>query len=67
MSDANLNQFNGDALSELSRTTTAYHEASIDRIEETRQEYLEALRNFNESQGKTERPSGVRFFTSAGM
>jgi len=42
-----------DPLSELGRTTTAYHDAPIDRIEDARQEYLEALRNFNLAQGGT--------------
>lgn len=36
-----------DLLSELSRKTTAYHDATVDRIEDARAEYLEALRSFN--------------------
>jgi hypothetical protein len=36
-----------DILSELGRTTTAYHEATPDRFEDARQEYEEALRKFN--------------------
>lgn len=36
-----------DLLSELGRATTAYHDAPIDRVEDAREEYLEALRNFN--------------------
>jgi len=39
-----------DFLSELSRATTAYHDAPIDLMEDARQEYLEALRNFNSAQ-----------------
>ena len=36
-----------DVLSELGRATTAYHDASPERAEYARQEYEEALRNFN--------------------
>jgi len=42
-----------DFLSELSRKTTAYHDAPIDRIDDAREEYLEALRKFNQAQGCT--------------
>jgi hypothetical protein len=35
-----------DVLTELSRATTAYHEALPDRAELARQEYEEALRKF---------------------
>ena len=35
-----------DALSELGRATTAYHEAPPEEMENARQEYEEALRNF---------------------
>lgn len=38
-----------DALCELGRATTAYHEALPDRVEYARQEYQEALRRFNDS------------------
>ncbi len=38
-------------LSELSRATTAYHEAAPDSIEDAREQYLEALRNFQAAQG----------------
>ena len=41
--------FSLDALGELGRATTAYHEALPDRIEYARQEYEEALRRFNAS------------------
>jgi len=34
-------------LSELGRATTAYHDATPDRLEQARREYEEALRNFN--------------------
>lgn len=34
-------------LSELGRATTAYYEATPDRLEQARQEYQEALRQFN--------------------
>ena len=37
-----------EILSELSRATTAYHEASPDGLEAARQTYLEVLRKFNE-------------------
>ncbi len=40
-----------DFLSELSRKTTAYHDASADRVEAARLEYLEALQNFYSAQG----------------
>jgi hypothetical protein len=36
-----------EILSELSRATTAYYEATPDRLEQARQEYEEALRRFN--------------------
>ena len=36
-----------EVLIELGRTTTAYHEATPDRVEYARQEYEQALRNFN--------------------
>lgn len=36
-----------EVLIELGRATTAYHEAPPDRVEYARQEYEEALRNFN--------------------
>ena len=35
-----------DFLSELSRATTAYHDAPADLVEYARQEYAEALRQF---------------------
>lgn len=36
-----------EILSELSRATTAYHEAAPDILEAARQQYLEALQKFN--------------------
>ena len=39
-----------DLLSELSRTTTVYHEASVDRVEDAREEYFRALKAFNAAQ-----------------
>ena len=36
-----------EILSELGRATTAYYEALPDRLEQTRREYEEALRQFN--------------------
>ena len=36
-----------EVLSELGRATTAYYEATPDRLEKARQEYEEALRRFN--------------------
>ena len=43
----NREQLMSGTLSELSRVTTAYHEAAPDRVESARQEYAEALRRFN--------------------
>jgi hypothetical protein len=37
-----------EILSELSHATTVYHEAAPDGLEEARQNYLEALRKFNQ-------------------
>lgn len=39
-----------DFLSDLSRKTTAYHDAPVDQMEDAREEYMEALRNFNSAQ-----------------
>ena len=36
-----------EMLSELSRATTAYYEATPDRLEQAQREYEEALRKFN--------------------
>ena len=36
-----------EILSELGRATTAYYEATPDRLEQARQEYEEALRRFH--------------------
>ena len=36
-----------NVLSELGRATTAYYEATPDRLEQAQQEYEEALRRFN--------------------
>ena len=36
-----------EILSELGRATTAYHEATPDRLEQARQEYEEALRRLH--------------------
>jgi hypothetical protein len=43
-------QLPAELLSELSRTTTAYHEATVDCLEEAREQYFTALRNFNAAQ-----------------
>ena len=40
-----------DGLSELGRATTAYFDATPDRMEQARQEYEEALRQFNAAPG----------------
>lgn len=50
--DSGLNtgtQMASEPLSELSRATTAYHDAAPDGLETARQEYLEVLRRFNQS------------------
>ena len=39
-----------DTLSELGRATTAYFEATPERVEGARLEYMEALRIFNSTQ-----------------
>ena len=39
-----------EALGELGRATTAYHDAPPERVENARQEYEEALRRFNAAQ-----------------
>lgn len=36
-----------EILSELGRATTAYYEATPDKLEQARQEYEQALRKFN--------------------
>jgi len=38
-----------EVLSELGRATTAYHQATPDRVESARQAYEEALRKFKAS------------------
>jgi hypothetical protein len=40
-----------EILSELGRATTAYHDATPDRLEQARQEYEEALQKFNATSG----------------
>ena len=52
-----------DLLSELSRATTAYHDAPADLVEYARQEYMVALHNFNEAQGRSSEGDGVRSFS----
>jgi len=42
-----------DALGELGRATTAYHEATPDRFEAARQEYERALHSFQDQQFRT--------------
>ena len=46
-------QISVETLSELSRATTAYHEARPDCFEAARQEYLDVLRKFNQSCGSS--------------
>jgi hypothetical protein len=45
----NSNPQSMEILSELSRATTAYHEAAPDGVEAARQNYIEVLRKFNQS------------------
>jgi len=42
-------QADGDWLGELGRVTTAYHEATPDRLENARQEYERVLRCFKQA------------------
>ena len=39
-------EMHGDALSELGRATTLYHEAPPEQLENAREEYEQALRRF---------------------
>jgi hypothetical protein len=51
-----------DVLSELSRATTAYHDAPADLVEYAREEYLVALNRFKEAQGRSSDGEDVRSF-----